>query len=216
MDHYIEVEGVAVTEEEVVEHRAVLDLSVRAADLEGVVQEAEKLHAKCVLALLEAGIEREELTDGGVSVGPAWWRPKNPGQQSQRRILLACPDSSRLHRALGSLEPLFSSKRYTLHVDMQAPRFDCPTAQRDAALREAIEDARAKAQALAAASGVKLGRVQRVEEVEGRTGRSGAYGDRDAWDEVLVASAEPEEPTEIDAARRDRTFRLRVRFAIDG
>jgi uncharacterized protein YggE len=180
MDYFIEVEGTASAEERLVEHRAVLTLHVRAPQLEGAITQAAELRDQCIRTLLEAGLEKSELTEGGAELSRTWWwRNKNVGQEASHKILMSCANSARMHKALGALEPLFQDKRNSLDVSMLSPTFDFPAEVREGCQRDALDDAKTKAAVLADAAGVDLGDIVQIQELSTSHTRSGAYGDQD-------------------------------------
>jgi hypothetical protein len=142
---------------------------------------------------------------------------KKPGQEASRKILISCNDATRLFVALGSLEQIFSNKRYSLSVTMLEPKFDSePKALADAQA-SAVENARRKAEAVAGTAGIRLGSVIQIEEIDTRTGRSGMYGDEE-WRGTLAAGgsrlAVGEEGERLMPATRTKTVRYRIRFAV--
>lgn len=122
MDSFIEVRGEAAVTESVAEYRADLTMSVRAAHVEVAAREVEELRNQCIRALKDAGLSEPEMAEGAGEVWHPWFRKKKAGHEVSRKVLLVCPDVNRLHRALGSLEPLFANQRFSIWVGMRTPR----------------------------------------------------------------------------------------------
>jgi len=218
MDSCIDVRGQSSLTESVVEYNADLSVTVRAAQVETAMTEVEDLRDRCIRGLREAGLADSGLKEGAGEVWRLWFWKKKAGQEVSRKILLACKDANRLYRALGALEPIFANQRYSISVSMRAPRFEASAAARVDAQVAAVNDAREKGEVVARAAGVSLGPVLPIEEIEDRVGRSGAYGDED-WRSFGIAAgagAGEEGPESIEAAKRTRTIRFRVRFCLEG
>jgi uncharacterized protein YggE len=228
MEAFIEVTASAALAEQVVEFRADVTLTVRAAQasllvrasqLETAAKEAGELRDACIRALKAAGLHDAELADGGAqSVTPWFWR-KAPAQEAAQKILISCSDMPRLQSGFAALEPLFKNERFSLEATLLPPRFDAPPAVRRAAERAAIEAARAKAENLAESAGARVGTVLQIQELATESVASGAYGDPShaalrleaAMDRAVPAAAQPEP---LDAAVRATTLHFRVVFAL--
>ncbi|WKB50638.1 SIMPL domain-containing protein [Eleftheria terrae] len=218
MQNSIEVVGAAQLVETAAEYRADLTMSVRAAQTETAVNEATELRRRCVESLRKSGLRDSELQEGGADVWRPWYGKRKAGQEASHRILLACDDMQRLSGALAALEPLFENQRHTLSVFMRPPRFATSEEARRSAEREALANARTKAENIAAAAGLCLRGVVEVEELGSKIGHSGAYGD-EAWGGYAAAAmgpgagADEDAPVSLDPATRSSTIRFRVRFA---
>jgi uncharacterized protein YggE len=218
MDPFIEVIGQATLTEKVVEYRADLSVTVRAARGDAALKEATEIRNRCIRTLKESGIEGSELTEGGGEVWRPWFWKKKPSQEVSHKILVACADRDRLFKALGALEPLFDNKRSSLSVSMRQPKFDAISNERSTATSGAIANAKSSAEIIAHEAGLTVTGVTQVEELDQRKGRSGAYGDEDwrgAYAVVARAAPFEEAPESIDAAVRQIVVRYRVRFSVE-
>jgi uncharacterized protein YggE len=217
MDPFIEVIGQGTLTEKVVEYRADLLVTVRAAQGDAALKEATKLRDRSIRTLKESGIKGSELTEGGGQVWRPWFWKKKPGQEVSHKIIIACPDRDRLFEALGALEPLFQNQRSSLSVSMRPPKFEAMSGERSIAMSSAIINAKSSAEIIAHEAGLRVTGVTQVEELDERKGRSGAYGDenwRGAY--AMARTAPPEEaPESIDAAVRQVVVRYRVRFSVE-
>ncbi|HVK55294.1 MAG TPA: SIMPL domain-containing protein [Burkholderiales bacterium] len=220
MDSFIEVIGKAILVEQVVEYRADLSVSVRAAQTETARSETGTLRDECVRVLRAAGIGQDELSEGGSSSWRPWFWKKKPGQETTYKILVTCREAERLYSALDALQPLFDNQRSSLSVSMLKPRFEASPGEVAVTRAAAIADAREQAKIIAAEAGVSLGPIVQVEEQTSTVGRSGVYGDQD-WGGFAMAAAggaslgegEPEFER-LEGAKRTNTIQYRVRFAI--
>lgn len=150
MKTYIEVSGEGQLIETVFEQRAALTLTVKASKAEVAMSEATSLRNATIRALKDAGLTPEEISEGGREAWQPWFRKRNSaGQEASHRVLVSCRETRRLYLALDALQPLFENARYTLAVDMQQPRFEAPEGAEAAAQVAAVQQARAKAQAIA-------------------------------------------------------------------
>ena len=80
-----------------------------------------------------------------------------------------------------SLDGVTTNQRETITLDMRQPVFHEDDALRAAALRRAVQSARAKATAVAAEAGLKLGAVLQVIEAPSAERGSGFGDDNDWW-----------------------------------
>ncbi|RQO53816.1 hypothetical protein DBV14_13650 [Variovorax sp. KBW07] len=219
METYIQVSGEGQLIETVFEQRAALTLTVKASKAEVAMSEATSLRNATIRTLKDAGLTPEEISEGGREAWQPWFRKRNSvGQEASHRVLVSCRETRRLYLALDALQPLFENARYTLAVDMQQPRFEAPEGAEAAAQVAAVQQARAKAQAIAREAGATLGAVAQIEELGSQAENSGAYGDH-TWGFAAAASMSPgggaaDEFEELGGATRKRTLRYRVRFLI--
>ncbi len=223
-DAYIDVIGEGKYVEEVEAYVADVILDVRAATDETSGREVAELRDRCVKTLVASGLGYDEITDGGGEVGQSWYRRKQPARHALHKLTIKTPDQHRLAKALGELEPLFSNQRHEFVVKMRQPVFADDLSVSLQAQREAVAQARVKAEVLAQEAGVTLGDIRRVEE-GGRSRRaSGAFGDDDWWgDDQRFGSAGPalagatatEDPLPTETPKRTIWVRCRVRFVIE-
>jgi uncharacterized protein YggE len=217
MDAYIEVTGEAKFVETVESYRTQLDLTVRAAKSGTALEEVTELRNACIAGLREAGLTDEDLEEGGAQMWRPWYRKMKVGQEASHRILITCSSAETLARALGSLEALFDHARHGLNVHNLAPVFGADEAEQLAARGRALQDARVKAEALAAEGRLTLGSIVRIEERDSAMGRSGVHGD-DHWYGPVMAGAAGAGEVEpgfesLGGGSRDITVRCRVRFS---
>jgi uncharacterized protein YggE len=217
MDPFVEVIGRGTLTEKVTEYRADLSVTVRAAQGDAALMEANELRDRCIRTLKESGIKGSELTEGGGQVWRPWFWKKKPGQEVSHKVLIACPDRDRLFKALGALEPLFDNQRSSLLVSMRQPKFEATSGEWSTALSSAITDAKSSAVIIAHEAGLRIMGVTQVEELDQRKERSGAYGDENWHGAYAIARAgtSEEAPASIDAAVRQIVVRYRVRFSVE-
>jgi len=217
MKNYIEVTGSAKIVEQVMEYRTSLEISVRAAREDTATSDAGILRDECIRGLLDAGLGRDQLSEGGTAIWRPWhWKKSKNGQEVSHKILVTCKALAQLHKALDTLEPLFKNERNTITVSAQQPRFENDPAKLTAAQVAAIRDARAKAEVIASETGLQLGAVAQVEDLGTTAGRSGAYGD-ESWGAVEYArggGGGGGNFEELEGATRIRTVNYRVRFGV--
>lgn len=218
MEHFIEVTGSSELTEEVSDHRADLNITVRAAELETALTEATNLRQHCIAALLASGLSDSELREGGSETWRPWYWKKKVGQEASHKILISCRDIQRLHKGLAALEPLFNHQRYSLSVSMRKPTFSASDENRNQARRSAIRHASEKAAVLAEEARIVLQHVIQIEELGSTSTGTGMYGDED-WRSVMMAGSaaaslnEDDAEISLDNPMRTSTVRFRVRFA---
>lgn len=227
MDRYIEVIGEGQFVEIASRFIAEVTLEVRAAKDETALREVADLCCESVTMLREAGIEDDEIVEGGTDFRRPWYSRKQVGQNATRKIILKVADFGRLNRALEQLEPLQSrnKERKTISIDMRQPEFQDSVGSKSAALVQAFDDAKTKAARLAIAMNCALGKPIHVEEGGWTKRNSGFSGDEDwggdysrfALGGSVVLGAAAEEGSEPELLRPTRTIfiKCRIRFAID-
>jgi len=211
MDRYVEVTGEARAQETATEYYARLEVEVRAAPKGGAGATARDLRNTVVRTLREAGLRDDELVEGGEGMSRSWWWRKKHDREASHTIHVKCVDYVRMVRALAALEPLAGDKRTNIDVHMPPPKFEGTPEARVRARVEALRDARAKAEVLAAEAGVKIMGVLRIEELDGRSRR----GDYDSHGVLYSRVAEADfEHDELSAPTREVTYTYRMFFAI--
>jgi uncharacterized protein YggE len=227
MDRYIEVIGEGQFEEMASRFIAAVVLEVRASKDETALAEVSELFREAIVALNDTGITEEEIVEGGTDFYRPWYWKRSVGQNAARRILLKVKDFARLNRALEKLEPLQSrnKERKTVTVDMRQPEFDASSEAKAAALAMAFQDARDKAQRLAATMSGRLGRVIHAEEGGWAKRSSGFSGDEDWGGDssrfamgggfvLAAAGAAAESEPELQKPTRMIFVKCRVRFEL--
>ncbi len=228
MERYIEVVGEGEFLEIATRFIAEVVLEVRAAKDETALAELPELFRDAVAALRDAGIADEEIVEGGTNFRQPWFWKKQVGQNAARKIVLKVKDFVRLNGALDKLEPLQSrnKERKTVRVEMRQPEFDASSGAKATALAMAFQDAREKAQKLAATMTGKLGKVIHCEEGAWAKRNSGFSGDEDWGGDysrfamgggIIMAgpagaAAEPE--AELQKPTRTIFVKCRVRFEL--
>lgn len=225
-DFYIQVMGEGSYTEEISEYMADIVLEVRAAKDQTAVAEMSDLKDDCVKKLVDSGIRNDEIIDGGGEVWRPWFRRKKVGKEARHKLTIKTPDMERLSRALSELEPIFENQRHHFTIGMRQPVFSDDLSAAIGAQKQALEEARTKAHALAEEAQVKLGGIVRIEELERTKRDSGSFGDHDwygdssrfgvagAPSEVLGELGEEEESVPLESPKRTIWVRVRVRFAI--
>jgi uncharacterized protein YggE len=225
-NHYIEVMGEGSYTEEVSEYIADIILEVRAAKDQTALTEISDLKDHCVKQLVASGIRNDEIIDSGREVWRPWFRRKKVGKEARHKLTLRTSDIERLSKALSEIEPLFSGQRHHFTIEMRQPVFSDNLSAVIEAQKQALEEARTKAKALAREAQLQLGGIIRIEELAKTKRSSGAYGDYD-WegdsDRFAAAAApaimlgdlaEESEPAALESPARTIWVKYRVRFAI--
>ena len=125
MDRYIEVIGEGSFHETAARFIVAVQFEVRAAKDETALREVSELANSAIALLREAGLNDEEITEGGTELYQPWYRKKQVGQNSSRNVILKVADYGRLIHALELLEPLQikNKERKTISIDMRQPEF---------------------------------------------------------------------------------------------
>lgn len=124
-----------------------------------------------------------------------------------RRYRLLAPSSDIRDRVVEVISGLPFTKQETVDVMVPRPIFEASITEIHRANCDAVEDAHAKAAAVARASGGRVGRVQSVRQMPPRLRASGAFGDEDwwgQWDSMHIGGSgglEPEDPTRLVGVR---------------
>ena len=145
-----------------------ITLSFRDRDYAALLDRAEAALIALRAALGRAGFPEEELRTRDLAVNPCWesepdekglYRQVFAGYEYRHGLHLAFDfDLEKLGAALGALAESGAKPEFSVRFTVKDPE-----RTRDALLSEAADDARGKAEALARASGVSLGKLLRVE-----------------------------------------------------
>lgn len=117
-------------------------------------------------ALKSAGVAPRDMQTSGLSLGPRWSNPK-PGDQKREIVGFTAHNMVTVQvRKLGALGDVLDTLVKAGANNIQGLSFgiDKPGPLQDEARTKAIKDARRKAEMMAAAAGVKLGRVISISE----------------------------------------------------
>lgn len=204
--------GVLATGEGTVKVRpdlAVVSIGVTAQALtatDAQAQVAERV-ARILERAKQLGIASKDIAHRGYRVEPQYAyspgaAPRLTGFQATQQLSLDVRQVDEVGKILDALVQdgaTNASVRFTLQ--------DPKTAQADAR-RLAVEDARAKAEAMARAAGVRLGKAVSVSEV---AQPGPLFYERGAF----AAPAAPKAATEIPVSDLDIVVRVQVQFAID-
>lgn len=202
-----------------------LVLQVTATKDDTALDEVMQLKERCVKHLLDSGIQRAELFDGGTNLTRPWYRQKKIGKEASAKLSVQTEDIKRLSQAVHAIEQVKNSQREAIQMTMRSPVFGADEALVTQALQTAIRRAKEKAAILAASAELELAGVYRIEELSRAKRDSGAYGDEDWWGDSMrflgavaggAASADEEEITLLDLESPKRTIwvRYKVRFAV--
>jgi len=213
--HCIEVTGQGRHNEKILVFLADVTATVASTKKGGAAERGEAFIRRCLDALLSAGLRRDEIEDAGFDLGPDWWRKRNT---SVRRFIVRTADLSRLSEAMEAVERV-GGQRKSVSVHMRQPVFGTDPEQLAKALRDAVAEARSKAQVLAMGCGLTLGPVLNVEEEDPSKRASGFLGDEDwsGWGVAVRRRARGRggaEPEPLGTPRRTVTVNVRVRFGI--
>jgi uncharacterized protein YggE len=229
MERYIEVTGEGQMLESASRFIAEITLEVRAVKDETALRETSELLSEAIAILREAGIDDQEIVEGGTDFYRPWYWKKQVGQTAARKIMLKVTDFNRLNAALAKLEPLQSrhKERKTISIDMRQPEFADSGEAKAAALTQAFQDAQTKATQLANAMHCRLGKPIYVEEGSWAKRNSGFSGDSDwggddarfAWGGGMLmaagAGALAEAEPELQRPTRTIFIKCRVRFGLE-
>lgn len=215
-ERYIEVIGESTLIETIQEYVADINLSVRASQPKTALDEVIALRDRCIETLIDSGLVRLELKEGGAEVWRSWFSRKQAGQEAFQKIMITCSEIGRLLKALSALEPLFENSRYSFALNMRRPTFSASNDLKQQARSAAIQDAYTHANLLATAAQLKLLEVAQIEEVSTVHQQSGVYGDESWRDAVGAAAFNAEDVNylDLDQATRQVQLRYRVRFVV--
>jgi hypothetical protein len=124
-----------------------------------------------------------------------------------RRYRLLASSSDSRDRVVEAISGLRCTKQETVDVMIPRPIFEASATDIHRANADAVEDAHAKAAAVARASGGRVGQVLSVRQMPPHLRASGAFGDEDwwgQWDSVHIGGSpglEPEDPTRLVGVR---------------
>lgn len=216
MEHYIEVIGESTLVETVQAYVADINLSIRTVQAKTALDEIRALGDRCIDALVASGLKRSELQEGRAGAWRPWFSGKKTGQEAFQKIVVACPEITRLMQALSALEPLFENDRYSFALHLHPPTFGASAETKHQAREAAIQDAYSHARLLAAETQLNLIEVAQIEELSRSTGTGAA--DDEPWGMAAVATAASDINNlsyfDLDQAARQIKLRYRVRFVV--
>ena len=181
MNRYIETKGEGQYQSAVARYLADVSLEVRAANNDTAFAEVAELRTQAIAVLLGNGIDRHELSEGRTEFKRPWFWKRKAGQSATRKVTIKASEIGRMIGALEALEPLQEKdkQRKTVSVDMRQPEFNDSPELEAAALSDAFDVAKMKANAIADRIGAKLGDVLHLEEGKRSKRNSGLIGDAD-------------------------------------
>ncbi len=159
-DRYIEVIGLATIERKIELYRMELSITVRHKRWKPVAGEATELRERVLKVLTDAGVRPENVEEAGGLVKRTRWE-----RSSTHNLLIGDSDIRVLARALAQVQPLFSEKRYEFSSQFSEPVFSKVKDRSADALKEAVDNAKRRAEALAQGAGLRLGEVLRILEL---------------------------------------------------
>jgi uncharacterized protein YggE len=142
-------------------------VETRAATAADALKQNSEAMAAVIAALNAAGIEKRDMQTSQLSINPVY-EPVDEARPDAQRIAsyeasnmvtVRVRDVARLGEMLDSVTTSGANRIFGISFDVSDPR---PVL--DAARRDAVADARAKAELFAEAAGVKLGAVLRLSE----------------------------------------------------
>ena len=208
-------QGVVTTGDATVKMRPdIAIISVGATAQAASAADAQSQVAQRVARLLERakqlGIADKDTKNGSYSIQPQYAyapgaAPKITGYQATQQLVLTYRKVDDAGRALDALVGNDGATNASIQLALEDPK-----AAQAEARKQAIGEARAKAQAMADAAGVKLGAAISVSDINGSIG---PVLDRTAF--APAAGAAPA-PTQIPVSDLDVVVRVTVQFAIGG
>lgn len=131
-----------------------------------------------------------------------------------RRYRFLAPSAELRDRLVELVSGLPSSKQETVDVMVPQPIFEASTEAVQHALREAVEDAHAKAAVIALASGGRVGKITSARQMPQRVRASGALGDEDWWGDNNSLHIGGARDIDADDPTRKVCVRFLVRFEL--
>ena len=142
-----------------------LELQVTATKDDTALDEVIQLKERCLKYLLDSGVERAELFDGGTNITRPWYRKKKVGKEASAKVIIQTENIERLSQAVQSIEQIKNSQREAIQMTMRQPLFSADEAMVSQALQKAIRQAKEKAAILAVEAGLELAGIYRIEEL---------------------------------------------------
>lgn len=170
----------------------------------GAQQDLAAKAGKLIARIKALGIADKDINTSGYFVGPNYVPPSGTidGYRASEQLLLKWHDVDTVGKALDALVQEGGGTQISVGFTLSDPK----TAQAEARTL-AIGDARSRAQAMAGAAGVKLGKVLRVSDLSITGYRSANYD--------LGGAAAPAS-TQVPVGQLDVQVSVEVDFAIDG
>jgi hypothetical protein len=231
MNKFIEVYGESQYQEHPVKVVMDIDISVRATTEERASEDIRVVVNKTLDSLFQSGIKRDEVSYGGREVFTPWWKRNKAGLLTRNKISIISRNRITVYKALEEIDQFKNDKRIMVEISERQPIFEPLPEDVDSAISEACQDAKAKADKLAKATGVSVGSPLEIEEFKRGTRGSGTYGDYDYGDYqgITIASAaavgagdisegsdDSEVPTaRIEGNRRTIFVKYRIKYKIE-
>jgi hypothetical protein len=231
MNKFIEVYGESQYQEYPVKVVMDIDISVRATTEEKATEDIREVVNKTLDSLFQSGIERDEVSYGGREVFTPWWKRNKAGLLTRNKISIVSGNRMTVYKALEEIDQFKNDKRIMVEISERQPIFEPLPEDVDSAISEACQDAKAKAEKLAKATGVSVGNPLEIEEFKRGTRGSGSYGDYDYGDYqgITIASAaavgagdiskggdnSEVPPARIEGNRRTIFVKYRIKYEIE-
>ena len=181
-------------------------VETRADEAAGAVRANTEAMTRVIAALKEAGVDDKDVQTANFSINPVWAQdgdggqpPRIAGYQASNQVRLTVRDLTRIGTLLDALVSAGANAAGGLEFVVK----DARVREREA-LKDAVEDARARAETLAAAGGFALGPVLTV--TESSQGYAPPY--------PMVRSMMADKAVPIAAGQQTLSATVQVTFAI--
>ena len=220
-DRYIEVMGESSYIEQVALYRFDLNITVRASKGDTALEETGELREVVFQSLLTSGLSQHEISEGSAELWRSWLWHRKAGQEAHQKIAIEVSDFGRFAQAASSLEPVFLNPRYSLSIFSREPVFEAKDDDKNQCRRAALQDAREKAEVIAAESYVQLGSVIQVQQIFPMTDKQEVKPYNNGNNGVTITmgnmgkEGDPDVPIiSMDETTREIKVKFRVRYQI--
>ena len=183
---YIEVLGESHYVESVRLYCVTVDVSVtlRVEEAANIRQQFDALDSRFSEAILPIREIFSSVEDGGAEVGSHHDRRNNPCRRWSRRYLFKVGSAGDRNLLIETVSSIPGDPAEAVEATMSQPLFEALPEEAARAHKEAVEEARVKAAAVAVASGGRVGEVLSARQLALSMRSSGAYGDSDWWGDI--------------------------------
>ena len=214
MKPHIEVIGESKYLETVQKYVADINIIVWTNRTKIPLNEITILRNLCIESLLSNGLEKSELTEGGLNIRERSLNRRRIRQEAKQKIIVSCSDISRLIQAVSTLEKLFKKPRYSFTLDMRQPVFTASWEIKEQAKKEAIQNAYSHAKLLLESANTDIENILKIEEMTPIIGESEVYNNKLEDIVVTTASNGSANYRNLENAVREITLRYQVIFGI--
>ena len=191
MSKFIEVFGESEYQEYPLKLVIDIDVSIRAVKEETAKTEIQDIVNDILDKLFENGLSKNDVTFGGRETFTPWWKRNKVGVETKNKITIISENRVTVYSALDKIDQYKSDKRITVSINERQPIFEAAPGDIEKAISNACDNAKKKAELLASATGVCVGKPIEIQEFKRGVRRSGSYGDYDYGDYegITIAAA---------------------------